>query len=76
LPIITAGFEVGTQDGVTTVTYTLGTGAPSMTLERRRELVSAVVYGMERALSERYTVIMFEPTVGVAYRLTLPGDSA
>jgi hypothetical protein len=70
LPTISAGFEVYTQDGKTVVTYTLGTGSPFMSAERRRELVSAVVYAMEKALSSRYTVIMFEPAEGVSYRLT------
>jgi hypothetical protein len=76
LPTISAGYEVYSQDGKTVVTYTLGTGNPFMKPERRLELVSSVVYAMEKALSTRYTVIMFEPAEGVAFRLTLPGDTA
>lgn len=75
LPLVSAGFEVYSQDGQTVVRYTLGNGSPAMTAERRRELVSSVVYAMEKALSSRYSVIMFEPAEGVAYRLVLPGDS-
>lgn len=75
-PASFSGFEVSTKDGKTVVTYTLGNGNPRLTQERRRELVSSVVYAMEKALSSRYTVNMFEPAEGVSYRLTLPGDSA
>lgn len=68
---ISAGFQVTTQDGKTVVTYTLGTGNPHMTSERRRELVSADIHAMEKALSTRYTVTMFEPAEGTDYTLTL-----
>lgn len=71
LPTVSAGFEVYTQDGKTVVTYTLGTGNPSLKAERRRELVSADIHAMEKALSTRYTVLMFEPEEGTAFRLAV-----
>jgi hypothetical protein len=67
LPLIYRGYEVYSQDGVTLVRYVLG--SHNMSPERQREIVAKEISDMERVLSQRYGVVMFEPAEGTGYWL-------
>jgi hypothetical protein len=67
LPMIYRGFEVFLRDGVTMVEYT--TGSSQLSPERRREIVAKEIGDMEKVLSQRYGVVMFEPAEGAGYWL-------
>lgn len=71
LPRITPGFQAYGHDGITRVDYTLGERLRYATTERRRERIRDELNAMEKTLSQRYTVTMFEPTEGTAYSLTV-----
>lgn len=68
--VVYGGFRVAGEDGKTVVSYVPGFVA-DMKPELAREIVAHHADQLERALSKRYTVIMFVPDEGVAYRLTV-----
>jgi hypothetical protein len=75
LPRVSQGFETHSQNGKTLVYYTLGTDRHMLASDTRRAEIAQNITAMEKALSRHYTVIMFEPTEGESYTLTiLPKD--
>jgi hypothetical protein len=65
------GYVVAEVDGKTIVRFVLGDTLAPVTTEEAREIVSEQIRKMEMALSERYTVLVFEPETGVDYQLTI-----